>query len=179
MRDTPDTPPAITYDDAPPRTLLQTYLSDHMAGSAGGLALARRISEEHPDDAVGATVGRIAADLEAERDVLDRIVRHLGMRTSTTKEVAARVGERLGRAKLNGQLTGTSPLSLLVELEALMLGVTGRRALWRSLRVGLPPDALPADVDLDELEGRAEEHREVLEELRLDAARTAFAGVTA
>jgi hypothetical protein len=179
MRHPTDTPPAVTFDDAPPRTLLQSYLSDHMAGSAGGLALARRIAEEHTDEEVGGIVGRIAADLEAERDVLDRIVRHLGLRTSTTKEVTARVGELLGRTKLNGQLTGTSPLSLLVELEGLLLGVTGRRALWRTLRVVLSADALPADVDLDALEARADGHREVLEELRLEAARAALGDAVA
>ena len=43
-----------------------------------------------------------------------------------------------GRLKPNGQLTGYSPLSRLVELEGLSLGITGKLGLWRAL-LGLVP----------------------------------------
>ncbi len=42
------------------------------------------------------------------------------------KVLAGWVAEKLGRLKPNGQLLGYSPLSRLVELEALALGITGK-----------------------------------------------------
>ena len=49
-------------------------------------------------------------------------------------------GEKLGRLKLNGQLLGYSPLSRLIELEGLMLGIAGKLAMWIALssRSGRP-----------------------------------------
>ena len=49
------------------------------------------------------------------------------------KVTAAWVGEKAGRLKPNGQLTGYSPLSRVVELEGLSLGIEGKRLLWVSL----------------------------------------------
>ena len=42
--------------------------------------------------------------------------------------------EKIGRLKPNGQLTGYSPLSRVVELEGLALGITGKLSLWKALR---------------------------------------------
>ena len=52
----------------------------------------------------------------------------LGFRESKTKEAVAGVGEKVGRLKLNGQIRGYSPLSRVLELEALAVGVPGS---WR------------------------------------------------
>ena len=43
------------------------------------------------------------------------------------------MAEKLGRLKPNGQILGYSPLSRLVELETLALGITGKRSLWEAL----------------------------------------------
>ena len=53
----------------------------------------------------------------------------------TYKVYAGLVGERVGRLKLNGRLLARSPLSSLEELELLSLGVTGKAAGWRTLRL--------------------------------------------
>ncbi len=57
----------------------------------------------------------------------------LGVGQSKLKPLAAVLGERVGRLKLNGQLRGYSPLSRLDELELLQIGVAGKRRLWRAL----------------------------------------------
>ena len=97
----------------------------------------------------------------------------LGIPQSSIKQNAAALAERVGRLKLNGQLTGYSPLSRLVELEGLSVGIAGKAALWRSLKeTGVLGDSPP--VDLDALLERAERQRAELEPHRLEAARIAL-----
>ena len=57
----------------------------------------------------------------------------LGVKPDRVKEAMGWTAEKLGRLKLNGQLLGYSPLSRLVELEGLMLGITGKMAMWIAL----------------------------------------------
>jgi hypothetical protein len=82
--------------------------------------------------------------------------------------------ERAGRLKLNGSLFKYSPLSRLVELEALSLGVEGKLCLWVNL-AELPQEGGLEDFDLRALADRARDQRKRLEEQRIEAARIAFA----
>ena len=66
--------------------------------------------------------------IEDDRRTLEGIAVELGFGESKTKEAVAWVGEKIGRLKLNGQLRGYSPLSRVLELEALAVGVSGS---WR------------------------------------------------
>ena len=72
----------------------------------------------------------------------------LGVDEDRVKQAGARVVEKVGRLKLNGQLLGYSSLSRLVELEAMMLGVTGKRGLWLALNESYGQDPRPEGVDL-------------------------------
>ena len=74
----------------------------------------------------------------------------------------------VGRLKLNGHLTGRSPLSSLVELEAVEVGVYGKLLLWQVLRDRRPRGA--GAVDLDELIRRAQRQLDEVERHRRDAA---------
>ena len=98
----------------------------------------------------------------------------LGIRRDRAKVAGGWAIEKLGRLKPNGQLRGYSPLSRLVELEGLALGVTGKLAVWKALR--LVADGEPAlnAAALDKLVERAEEQQRGLEEQRLAAAREAL-----
>jgi hypothetical protein len=85
------------------------------------------------------------------------------------------VAEKLRRVvKLNGRLTGYSPLSRFLELESLYLGITGKRELWRALQRSYVQDV--PGVDFEELERRAERQAADIEDHRLEAARLAFGG---
>ena len=98
----------------------------------------------------------------------------LGFTHDKVKSGLGWIGEKAGRLKLNGQLTGYSPLSRLWEIEGLVLGVTGKRSLWRSLQRVAERDARLGVVDFDLLEKRAQAQLERLEEHRLEAATQAF-----
>jgi hypothetical protein len=96
----------------------------------------------------------------------------VGVGEDHLKSIAARVAERLGRLKLNGSIVSYSPLSRLVELEGLSIGVEGKRLLWKVLAERRDP-AL-ADFDFEALIARAESQRDRLEQLRLEAAELAL-----
>jgi len=142
--------------------LLRIYLRDHHAASAGGVALARR--------ALGSS-NPLAKQIAGDRDTLERVMRQLAVTPSALKVGTVRVAELAGRLKLNGRVFERSPLSRVVELEALVVGVRGKEALWTTLqRVGLRLE----DVDLDALVESARAQGAELEGLRQRAVATAF-----
>jgi hypothetical protein len=150
--------------------LLGIYLNDHLAGATAGLELARRVAAAHRIPLADAVLRRFAADVAADRAALLDIMAALGIPVRRYKVYAAWLGEKAGRLKLNGHLRSASPLSRLEELELLRLGVQGKEAGWRTLRVMADGDARLDPGRLDELIARAREQAELLEELRVRAA---------
>jgi hypothetical protein len=80
----------------------------------------------------------------------------------------------VGRLKPNGRLLSYSPLSRVVELEGLTLGVTGKLGMWRALEQQQPEKPALAEFDLAELIARAGQQLEGLEVHRMRAAKEAF-----
>lgn len=160
----------------PPDRFLEIYLADHLAAAAAGLALVRRVARSNTGTRTGDTLRRLTAEIDEDRDTLRRLVADLGFTGSKPKEVVAWAAEKVGRLKLNGQLRGYSPLSRVLELEALSVGIAGKLALWETLeRVPDPGRRLRA-FELNHLIERALRQREEVEELRLEAVHQAFAG---
>jgi hypothetical protein len=90
------------------------------------------------------------------------------------KVLAGWAAERVGRLKLNGRVLERSPLSSVIELEGLQLGVRGKWALWRTLRALAEDDARLDPARLDGLVRRAEEQVDTLERLRVEASAALF-----
>lgn len=155
--------------------MLGVYLNDHLAGSTVGLELARRIaSSARHMPAPADTLKQFAAETAQDRAALVQIMSTLGVKVRDYKMFAAWAGEKLGRLKLNGYLLHRSPLSSLVELEAMRLGVEGKAAGWRTLRTLAERDSRLDAGRLDELIARATQQRDVLESIRASAAKRAF-----
>ena len=153
--------------------LLAIYLNDHLAGATLGVELARRLrgsNEGAPE--FGPVLAEVCAEVEADRETLTAVMDRLGVGKSRLKPLAAVLGERLGRLKLNGQWRGYSPLSRLDELELLQIGVTGKRRLWRALEHTHAGEL--RDFDLNALAERATEQLRRLEALHLKAAALAL-----
>jgi hypothetical protein len=156
------------------RKLLRIYLQDHLAGATGGLELARRARGANEGTPYGELLAKITDDIEADRRSLESLMDDLGFGADRAKNLVFWAGEKAGRLKLNGQLTGYSPLSRVVELEGLITGVNAKLSLWRTLReVAEPVPELEADR-LGRLIDRAEEQLATLHELRSRAGREAF-----
>ena len=101
-------------------------------------------------------------------------MRALGVDASPIKPAVAWVAEKAGRVKLNGQVRGYSPLSRLLELEGLEVGISGKRSLWQVLDTSLGDDPRLAPFDLGALFDRAEAQLRDLREHRLAAASEAL-----
>jgi hypothetical protein len=162
--------PDISLRNADAKTRLATYLNDHLGGSATGRELARRTLSNNRGNEYGVVLEGIVRDIEADADTLLELMRRLDVNPDRLKERFGWAAEKLGRLKLNGQLLGYSPLSRLVELEALALGIAGKLAMWHALRLVLTGDPRIEGIDLEQLAQRARDQRRTVEGLRRRAA---------
>jgi hypothetical protein len=156
-----------------PHHFLAIYLNDHLAGATVGVELARRLrgsNRDHPD--FGEPLASICAAIEVDRTTLEEVMEELGIDRSRLKPAGAWLGEKLGRLKLNGQLRGYSPLSRMVELEGLCIGIDGKTQLWRALAQALPGEQL--GFDFNALAERAAGQRQRVQDLHLHAAAAAL-----
>jgi hypothetical protein len=157
--------------------LLGVYLNDHLAGATVGLELVRRMAASaEPGSETATVVKRLVSEITADRSALITMMAAVGVKIRGYKVFAAWVGEKAGRLKLNGHLLSRSPLSDLEETEMLRLGVEGKAAGWRTLRVVAERDRRLDTGQLDELLARATRQSDALESLRVRIAEQVLAG---
>jgi len=113
--------------------LLATYLNDHLATATAARELARRSATANRGGEHGAFLERVAGELDEQLAALGATMDALGVSPDRVKQAAAWTAEKAGRLKPNGRLRGYSPLSRVVELEALSMLVTHNLALWQGL----------------------------------------------
>jgi hypothetical protein len=154
--------------------LLALYLNDHLAGATGGTALARRLARNHRGTDLERPTADLVDQVAADRTALLQIMRSLDIRPRRLKSALAVLAERAGRLKLNGSLVRRSPLSSVIEFEAMHLGVEGKIDGWQALRQIVDQEPRLDSNQLDELLDRARQQSDSLQKLRLRAATTAF-----
>jgi hypothetical protein len=153
---------------------LATYLNDHLAGAEAGRDLAQKIAADNEGTDLGTFMSGVVTAIEEDRTTLEDVMRRAQVEKALAKQAAGRLAEKLGRVRMHQRVTGDPGLSRLLELEALIMGVTGKLALWRTLRQIAGDDDSLAGVDFDTLIGRAEEQLRGLEERHRAAATEAF-----
>ncbi len=159
-----------------PSKYLATYLNDHLLGATLGTELVRRAARENQGSELGAFLTGLAREIEDDRETLLAVMAELGVKPDRLKVAAGWTGEKLGRLKPNAQLRGYSPLSPLVELEGLLIGIQGKLAMWQVLA----EVAVALGIDrarLEELAARAERQQADVERHRLDVGRRALTAV--
>lgn len=155
-------------------SLLAIYLNDHLAGATAGLELAQRAAASNRGSGYGRFLDELADEIRTDRESLLEVMRSLDIGVDRIKVSAAWAAEKLGRLKLNGRLLGYSPLSRLVELEALALGVTGKLAMWRALNRLEPGRSELSKPKLEALIDRAQLQLQGLEAQRQSAVEDAL-----
>lgn len=149
--------------------LLGVYLNDHLAGATVGTELSARLASAHRGSEDGAVLERLAAEIREDRATLIALMATLEVPVRHYKVLLGWAAEKAGRFKPNGRLLERSPLSSLEELETMALGVVGKTACWRVLRILADHDRRLEPERLDDLLDRAKRQAETLEELRVRA----------
>ena len=155
---------------------LNSYLNDHLAGSISALELIAHWAQVHKDEPLGRFFADIERQIKADQDTLRDVMRCLGIEESKVRQVGAWAAEKVGRARLIIAGDEAGSLGLVLTLEGLIMGVTGKKLLWRALAVANLPQL--NGYDFEELQRRARQHIERIEAERIRAVRDALAGTS-
>lgn len=154
--------PSLPTPLAPGGSPIAHHVHLHLAGSAVGIDLFSRSGPAQLDAEIGAIVLEIRDQLLDERKRLRRMATALGAGESRLLTFSARAGERVGRLKPNGSWTQRTPLTDLVELEAMRTAVSGKRAGWQALLSVVDVHEALHRQELEMLIGQADEQLERL-----------------
>jgi hypothetical protein len=154
--------------DADRHRHLSIYLNDHLAGATGGVGRARSARDANEGTEFFEPLATACREIEEDRSSLESIMDDLGIGRSRIKPILAGLGEKGGRLKPNGQIRGYSPLGRVIDIEVLLLGITGKLRLWTLLGELLDRET---SSDLGGLVRRAEDQRTRIGQLQERAAR--------
>lgn len=151
---------------------LGTYLNDHLAGSKSAIDLVEAMRKQYAGEPLGQFAGELLGKIREDQDLLRGLAERVGDGSSTLKEMAAWMAEKVSRLKLSH--TDADGLGTFEALEFLALGIHGKLALWRALSVVSEFDERLKGMDFEELAARAESQHADVEEWRLRFARMTF-----
>lgn len=151
---------------------LRVYLHDHLAGANFALELLQSMGDQTADAELAGFAKGLLAEIEADVEVLKEIIEHVGTSSFDLKSAAAWLAEKASRLKL--QHGNPGDLGTFETLEALSLGILGKRALWKVLRVLSQTGSRIPDRGFGELSARAKDQFSRVEEHRLRVALTTF-----
>ena len=153
---------------------LDSYLNDHLAGSISALELIAHWAEVHKGEPLGSFFVATEREIKEDQDTLRNVMRSVGVEESKLRQAGAWAAEKIGRARL--MMAGDEPgsLGLVLTLEGLIMGITGKKMMWRALAAANLSNA--SNWDFGELQRRADQQIEHTEIERMRAARRAFVG---
>ena len=152
---------------------LDSYLNDHLAGSISALELIAHWAEVHKGEPLGSFFVEAEKEIKADQDTLRDVMRTLGVEESKVRQAGAWAAEKVGRARLI--IAGDEPgsLGLVLTLEGLIMGVTGKKLMWRAVAAAKLPRL--NIYNFEQLQRRAEQQVERIEAERISAVRKVFA----
>src|ERR1043166_10083043 len=153
---------------------LATYLNDHLAGSVVALELLDHLKGAYSEETLRGFFRELRADITADRDNLEAIMKALNIDQSRTRKASAWLTEKITELKLRFDDPKAGALLLFESLEALSLGIEGKRSLWITLAATSETTPALRIADYDRLQQRAQEQRDRVEALRIETARTAL-----
>jgi hypothetical protein len=151
---------------------LDSYLNDHLAGSISALELIAHWAEVHKGEPLGSFFVETEREIKADQDMLRDVMRTLGVEESKMRQAGAWAAEKVGRARLMIAGDEQGSLGLVLTLEGLIMGVTGKKLMWRTLAAAKL--ARLKSYNFEEPQRRAEQQIEWLEAERIRAVSQAF-----
>jgi hypothetical protein len=153
---------------------IATYLNDHLAGSVVALELLEHLVSTHANSDLEQFFVQLRTDIAEDRHELETLMARLGITESRTRKASAWLTEKVTELKLRLDDPEGGALRLFESLEALSLGIEGKRSLWIALAAAAEDLPSLKILDYQRLVRRAQEQRERVEELRIDTARKAL-----
>ena len=150
---------------------LNDYLNDHLAGSVAALELLDRLVAACEGKPLERFFCDLRADIGDDQEQLKELIARLSAKESTIRKASAWFVEKLSRPTIDLE---DEEAGLFLALEALVLGITGKRSLWRALQAASRTVPELARLDYSGLEKRAIDQCERVEARRLEIARNVF-----
>jgi hypothetical protein len=152
------------------------YANDHLAGSVAALELLDRLIEISDGKPLEGFLRDLRKEIETDQETLKELMAKLGEKESAVRKAGAWIAEKLSRAKiqLSKKEDREGEMGLFLALEALALGITGKRLLWRALAAAAETVTQLRGPDYGKLEERAVEQHHRVETQRLEVARKVF-----
>jgi len=154
---------------------LAVYLNDHLAGSAVAIELLEHLEKTCAGTSQARCASTLRADISADRQELEGLMTRLRVPISRAREAAAWLAQKVTALKLQLDDSACGTLRLLEVFEAVSIGIEGKRLLWRALATVAEDVPSLRGIDYAGLIERAENRRQQVETVRLEAARTALA----
>jgi len=153
---------------------LAIYLNDHLAGATGALELLAHLQEAHADTPLGDALTQLHTEIEAERQELEHLIDRLDINVSSSRKIGAWLAEKLAQLKLQIDEKADGSMRVFEGLEALALGIQGKRGLWQVLASVSRAAPELGGIDYHQLVRRSEDQYRRVEALRLQSAWEAF-----
>jgi hypothetical protein len=153
---------------------LTDYLNDHLAGSIAALELLDRMIEACDGKPLERFLRELRQDIQEDQEKLQELIDKLGAGESAVRKAGAWIAEKLTRPRIDLGEGSREEVGVFLALEALVLGITGKRSLWRALHAASRTVPALARLDYVGLEKRAIEQCEQIEARRLEIARLVF-----
>ena len=150
---------------------LVTYMHDHLAGARFAINLLESLRGEKQQPEVQRLADELVREIEEDRQILEHLADKIGKPQNTLKEGAAWLAQKASLWKLGGE--GHS-LSTFEAIETLSLGILGKIALWRALRVLQPIEPVLFETNFEQLCATAENQYFRVENLRIKLVPTAL-----
>ena len=155
---------------------LATYLNDHLAGSVVAVELMDNLETAYADTPIANFVNGIRIEVEADQRELQELMSRLEISESRTRQVSAWLTEKLTELKLRLDDSARGNLRLFESLEALSLGIEGKKSLWLALAAAAEISPQLRLLDYERLQARAEQQRGRVELKRIGIAKVALSG---
>jgi hypothetical protein len=153
---------------------LTIYLNDHLAGSVSAIELVDHLIETYKGKSLEPFFTNLRNEIDADQRALQDLIKKLGVKESAVRKAGAWVAEKLARMKVRVSDSEKDQMGLLDALEGLLLGITGKGALWSALEEASENVAQLRGLDYARLQQRAREQCDLVDAKRLESARDVF-----
>jgi hypothetical protein len=153
------------------RAALVAYLREHLTGSDAAIRIVGHLRLVHAGTQEGRLFASLYDEFREEREVVRALLAQAGAAPMSVKQLAGVTGGNVLAAAAGGE---RGDLSLFRTLEALAVGVQGKRCMWRALQSLLGDQPIPSVRSLDGLEAMAVRQWDAIEERRLGLVLATF-----